>query len=37
MLSFSLDGISGDNKEFKQVAANLLFETTKEKEIDPRL
>ncbi|WP_340011735.1 metallophosphoesterase [Paenibacillus sp. FSL H7-0690] len=37
MLEVKLDEISSDNEDYKQIAANLLFEVTKEKEIDPRL
>ncbi|MEK5035253.1 metallophosphoesterase [Paenibacillus sp. FSL R7-0302] len=37
MLEIKLEEISADNSAYKQIAANLLFEVTKEKEIDPRL
>lgn len=37
MLAIKLADISPDNKEFKQIAANLLFEVARESEIDPRL
>lgn len=37
MLKFKLGDISPENKEYRQVVANILFETSKEKEIDPRL
>ncbi|WNS42015.1 metallophosphoesterase [Paenibacillus sp. MMS20-IR301] len=37
MLEIRLDEISAENEAYKQIAANLLFEVTKEKEIDPRL
>lgn len=37
MLEIKLEEISADNSTYKQIAANLLFEVTKEKEIDPRL
>ncbi|MEH6942594.1 AAA family ATPase [Bacillus sp. JJ722] len=37
MLSFKWSEISLDNTAYKQVVANMLFETKKEKEIDPRL
>lgn len=29
--------LNQDNLEFKRIAANMLFEVNKEKEIDPRL
>jgi hypothetical protein len=37
MLAIKLQDIAPDNGEYMQVAANLLFEVAKEKEIDPRL
>lgn len=37
MLNVRLDEISPDNLPFKQTVANLLFEESKESEIDPRL
>lgn len=37
MLEIMLQDIAPDNAEYMQVAANLLFEVAKEKEIDPRL
>lgn len=37
MLEVKLDEISAENGAYKQIAANLLFEVTKEKEMDPRL
>jgi len=37
MLSFKWKDITTDYMDYKQVVANLLYETTKEKEIDPRL
>lgn len=37
LLEIKLEDISADNSTYKQIAANLLFEVTKEKEIDPRL
>jgi predicted kinase len=37
LLEVKLDEISAENKVYTQIAANLLFEVTKEKEIDPRL
>jgi predicted kinase len=37
MLEVKLDGITPENEAYKQIAANLLFEVAKEKEIDPRL
>jgi hypothetical protein len=37
ILSYKLNDIREGNKEYKQVVANLLFEVSKEKEIDPRL
>lgn len=37
MLEVKLNEISAENKVYKQITANLLFEVTKEKEIDPRL
>ncbi|MHC0036472.1 metallophosphoesterase [Pseudoneobacillus sp. C159] len=37
MLRVRLDEISPDNRKFKQTVANLLFEESKESEIDPRL
>ncbi len=37
MLSYKWSEISVDNTAYKQVVANMLFETKKEKEIDPRL
>lgn len=37
MLAVKLNDIAPENEDYKQIAANLLFEVTKEKEIDPRL
>lgn len=37
MLAVKLADITPDNDAYKQIAANLLFEVAKEKEIDPRL
>ncbi|MMZ62654.1 hypothetical protein D1872_248710 [compost metagenome] len=37
MLTHNLDSINENNKEYQQLVANMLFETSKEKEIDPRL
>ncbi|RKP49962.1 metallophosphoesterase [Cohnella endophytica] len=37
MLSIKLQDITPDNEAYRQIAANLLFEVAKEKEIDPRL
>jgi len=37
MLAIKLGDITPDNENYKQIAANLLFEVAKEKEIDPRL
>lgn len=37
MLEIKLGDITPDNEAYKQIAANLLFEVAKEKEIDPRL
>lgn len=37
MLSFPLQSITEDNRDYAQVVANMLFETGKESEIDPRL
>jgi hypothetical protein len=37
MLEVKLGEISSANEVYKQIAANLLFEVTKEKAIDPRL
>ncbi|AIQ55714.1 metallophosphoesterase [Paenibacillus borealis] len=37
LLEVKLDEISAENEVYKQIAANLLFEVTKEKEMDPRL
>ncbi|MCL6604005.1 MAG: metallophosphoesterase [Paenibacillus sp.] len=37
MLEVRLNEISPENDTYKQIAANLLFEVAKEKEIDPRL
>lgn len=37
MLAVKLADIAPDNAEYMQTAANMLFETTKEQEIDPRL
>ncbi|MFB9274181.1 metallophosphoesterase [Cohnella cellulosilytica] len=37
MLAVKLNDITPDNEPYKQIAANLLFEVAKEKEIDPRL
>ncbi|WP_342420418.1 metallophosphoesterase [Paenibacillus sp. FSL E2-0178] len=37
LLEVKLDDISAENEVYKQIAANLLFEVTKEKEMDPRL
>ncbi|WP_127491526.1 metallophosphoesterase [Paenibacillus glycanilyticus] len=37
MLAVPLAEISPDNEHYKNIAANLLFEVAKEKEIDPRL
>lgn len=37
LLEVRLDEISAENEVYKQIAANLLFEVTKEKEMDPRL
>lgn len=37
MLKFPLTEITDQNNDYKQVVANMLFEVTKEDEIDPRL
>jgi predicted kinase len=37
MLSFCLDSIDVNNKDYMQVVANMLFEVEKERDIDPRL
>lgn len=37
LLEVKLEEISADNDTYQQIAANLLFEVKKEKEIDPRL
>lgn len=37
MLAVKLKDIAPENEAYKQIAANLLFEVAKEKEIDPRL
>lgn len=37
MLAFPLSSITEDNRDYAQVVANMLFETSKESEIDPRL
>lgn len=37
MLEVRLNEITPENDTYKQIAANLLFEVAKEKEIDPRL
>lgn len=37
MLAFPLHSIVEDNREYAQVVANMLFETSKGAEIDPRL
>ncbi|KGE19807.1 metallophosphoesterase [Paenibacillus wynnii] len=37
MLEVRLNDIAPENDTYKQIAANLLFEVAKEKEIDPRL
>jgi predicted kinase len=37
MLAFNLESIEPANNDYKQVVANMLFETSKEKELDPRL
>ncbi|MFD0682769.1 MULTISPECIES: metallophosphoesterase [unclassified Paenibacillus] len=37
MLEVRLNEITPENETYKQIAANLLFEVSKEKEIDPRL
>ncbi|MBO8172984.1 MAG: metallophosphoesterase [Bacillaceae bacterium] len=37
MLAFHLDKINESDHKYKQVVANMLFEVSKEKEIDPRL
>ena len=37
MLGVKLADITPENKEYKNIAANLLFEVAGEKEIDPRL
>lgn len=37
MLEVRLNEITAENDSYKQIAANLLFEVAKEKEIDPRL
>ena len=37
LLKIPFDKISRDNEEFRQIAANLLFEVSQEKDIDPRL
>lgn len=37
MLAIKLSDISPDHEAYKQIAANLLFEVAKEKEIDRRL
>ncbi|RIX60179.1 metallophosphoesterase [Paenibacillus nanensis] len=37
LLAIKLDDISPDNERYKEIAASLLFEVEKEKDIDPRL
>jgi len=37
LLAIKLQDITEDNDAYRQIAANLLFEVAKEKEIDPRL
>ncbi len=37
MLDIKMDDISAENKQYQQIVANMLFETAKEREIDPRL
>lgn len=37
MLAFLLKDIEKDNRDYQQVVANMLFETSKESGIDPRL
>ncbi len=37
LLKIPFSKISSDNAEFRQIAANLLFEVSQEKDIDPRL
>ena len=37
LLKIPFSKISNDNAEFRQIAANLLFEVSQEKDIDPRL
>lgn len=37
MLQIKFNDIQPDNEQFKEIAASLLFEVAKEKEIDPRL
>ncbi|MFF2531376.1 metallophosphoesterase [Brevibacillus sp. NPDC058079] len=37
MLSFPIDSIDMSNRDYQQVVANMLFETSRESEIDPRL
>ncbi|MOA43840.1 hypothetical protein D3C78_1660390 [compost metagenome] len=37
LLSIPFAEIAPDNASYKEVAANLLFEVAREKEIDPRL
>jgi len=37
MLSFPLESIDVSNREYQQVVANMLFETSREAEFDPRL
>ncbi|MCR2804119.1 metallophosphoesterase [Paenibacillus soyae] len=37
LLAIKLDDISPENERYKEIAASLLFEVAKEKDIDPRL
>ena len=37
LLKIPFSKISTDNADFRQIAANLLFEVSQEKDIDPRL
>ncbi|UUZ81451.1 hypothetical protein LJK88_43550 [Paenibacillus sp. P26] len=37
MLSVRFDDITPENEAYKEIAANLLFEVAKEREMDPRL
>ncbi|WP_282943710.1 hypothetical protein [Paenibacillus sp. RC67] len=37
LLAIKFDDIAPDHEPYKEIAASLLFEVAKEKEMDPRL